>query len=98
MLTIDYGIYARGIHPLSRRDTDVLSPAHGARKRAARIRASATSRRTSHFTALEEHGESCGLQTERFETLAQMLLAAGEPDQFAAALGGRQRSCGGGCN
>ncbi|HUI55790.1 MAG TPA: SAM-dependent methyltransferase [Bryobacteraceae bacterium] len=44
---------------------------------------------TAHvnFTALEEHGSSCGLRTERFETLAQMLLAVGETDQFAAALG-----------
>jgi SAM-dependent MidA family methyltransferase len=43
---------------------------------------------TAHvsFTALEEHGAHLGLQTVRFETLAQTLLAAGEPDQFAAAL------------
>ena len=44
---------------------------------------------TAHvnFTALEESGAACGLATVRFETLAQTLLAAGEPDQFAAALG-----------
>ena len=44
---------------------------------------------TSHvnFTALEESGAACGLVKERFETLAQTLLTAGEPDQFAAALG-----------
>jgi len=44
---------------------------------------------TSHvnFTALEESGAACGLVKERFETLAQSLLAAGEPDEFAAALG-----------
>jgi SAM-dependent MidA family methyltransferase len=43
---------------------------------------------TAHvcFTALEEHGTCLGLETIRFETLAQTLLAAGEPDQFAAAL------------
>ena len=43
---------------------------------------------TAHvaFTALEEHGAHLGLQSVRFETLAQTLLAAGEPDQFAAAL------------
>lgn len=43
---------------------------------------------TAHvnFSALEGHGARCGLETERFETLAQMLLAAGESDQFAAAL------------
>jgi hypothetical protein len=34
-----------------------------------------------------ELGAACGLVTERFETLAAMLLAAGEADQFAAALG-----------
>jgi SAM-dependent MidA family methyltransferase len=44
---------------------------------------------TAHvnFTALQEHGARCGLRTETFQTLAQTLLAAGEPDQFAAALG-----------
>jgi SAM-dependent MidA family methyltransferase len=44
---------------------------------------------TAHvnFTALEEHGAACGLVRERFETLAQTLLAAGERDRFAAALG-----------
>ena len=43
---------------------------------------------TAHvaFTALVEHGASLGLETVCFETLAQTLLAAGEPDQFAAAL------------
>jgi SAM-dependent MidA family methyltransferase len=44
---------------------------------------------TAHvaFTAIEEYAAECGLALERFETLAQTLLAAGEPDQFAAALG-----------
>ena len=44
---------------------------------------------TTHvnFTAIEERGAECGLGMERFETLAQLLLAAGEEDQFAAALG-----------
>lgn len=44
---------------------------------------------TAHvnFTALREHGESQGLRTESFETLAQTLLASGEADSFAAALG-----------
>jgi len=44
---------------------------------------------TAHvnFTALQEAGARCGLRTQRFETLAQTLLAAGEADQFAAALG-----------
>ena len=45
---------------------------------------------TAHvnFTALEECAAGCGLALEKFETLAQTLLAAGEPDQFAEALGG----------
>jgi len=44
---------------------------------------------TAHvnFTALEERGRLRGLRTESFSTLAQVLLAAGEPDRFAAALG-----------
>ena len=44
---------------------------------------------TAHvnFTALEEAGESMGLRLHTFETLAKTLLAAGEADQFAAALG-----------
>ena len=43
---------------------------------------------TAHvnFTALEERGAECGWRTEKFETLAQTILAAGEADQFAAAL------------
>jgi len=43
---------------------------------------------TAHvpFTALVEHGAQLGFETVRFETLAQTLLAAGEPDQFAATL------------
>jgi SAM-dependent MidA family methyltransferase len=44
---------------------------------------------TAHvnFSALEESGAAFGLVTERFETLAQTLVSAGEADQFAAALG-----------
>src|SRR5262245_63876551 len=44
---------------------------------------------TSHvnFTALIDSGMRAGLAAERFETLASTLLAAGEPDQFAEALG-----------
>jgi SAM-dependent MidA family methyltransferase len=43
---------------------------------------------TAHvnFTALEEYGAARNLRRERFETLAQTLLTAGEPDQFAAAM------------
>jgi SAM-dependent MidA family methyltransferase len=44
---------------------------------------------TAHvnFSALEEHAAAQGLALEKFETLAQTLLAAGEPDQFAEVLG-----------
>jgi SAM-dependent MidA family methyltransferase len=45
---------------------------------------------TAHvnFTALEAAGAAAGLITDRFETLARMLIDAGEPDQFAEALAG----------
>ncbi len=43
---------------------------------------------TAHvaLTALEEHGRLCGLEPVRSATLAQTLLDAGAPDEFAAAL------------
>lgn len=43
---------------------------------------------TAHvsFTALEEHGRRCGFDPARPATLAQTLLEAGAPDEFAAAL------------
>ena len=50
------------------------------------IPARGTSPRTSRSRRSQEHGARLGLETVRFETLAQTLLAAGEPDQFAAAL------------
>jgi SAM-dependent MidA family methyltransferase len=40
----------------------------------------------ANFTALDEWGAAHGLDRDRFETLARVLLTAGEPDQFAAAL------------
>ena len=44
---------------------------------------------TAHvnFTAIEEHSAARGLATQGFETLARMLLDAGEADQFASAIG-----------
>lgn len=44
---------------------------------------------TAHvnFSVLEETGADYGFVTERFETLAQTILAAGEADQFYEALG-----------
>ena len=43
---------------------------------------------TAHvpFTALQDHGARLGLETVCFERLARTLMAAGEPDSFAAAL------------
>ncbi len=85
ILTIDYG-YTRAesvrfphgslmSYRRHRADEDVLNDP-GARDITAHVA----------FTALQEHGACLGLETVRFETLAQTLLAAGEPDQFAAAL------------
>lgn len=44
---------------------------------------------TAHvcFSALEAYGKKAGLETVTFEPLARTLLAAGEADQFARALG-----------
>ena len=57
---------------------------------------------TAHvnFTALAGARRRVRLATVRFETLAQTLLDAGEPDQFAAALArpARTRNCGGACS
>lgn len=89
VLTIDYGYtraesvrFPAGTLMGYRRHTareDVLTDP-GARDLTAHV----------NFTALEEHGAERGLVKERFETLAQLLLSAGERDQFSAAL------CGGG--
>jgi SAM-dependent MidA family methyltransferase len=86
VLTIDYGLTRResirfpaGTLMSYRRHTareDVLADP-GERDITAHV----------NFTALEECGARAGLRTARFETLAQLLLAAGEPDQFAAAIG-----------
>jgi len=45
---------------------------------------------TAHvaFTTLQKDSAARGLETVRFESLARTLLAAGEPDQFRAALSG----------
>jgi SAM-dependent MidA family methyltransferase len=87
LLTIDYGYtreesvrFPRGTLMSYRRHTaldDVLADP-GERDITAHV----------NFTAMMELGAACGLVTERFETLASMMLATGEADQFAAALGG----------
>ncbi len=85
VFTIDYG-YTRaesvrfpdgtlmGYHRHAARENVLEDP--GARDITAHV----------NFTALEEHGARRDLRRARFETLAQTLLAAGEPDQFAAAI------------
>jgi len=85
LLTIDYGYtraesarFSRGTLMSYRRhraDEDVLYDP-GSRDITAHVA----------FTALEEYGAHLGLEAVRLETLAQTLLAAGEADQFAAAL------------
>ncbi len=85
VLAIDYGYTAREIirFPAGslmsyRRHTaaaDVLSEP-GLRDLTAHV----------NFTALQEHGAARGLRTVRLESLAQLLLRAGEEDNFAAAL------------
>ncbi|MDE3168133.1 MAG: SAM-dependent methyltransferase [Acidobacteriota bacterium] len=86
VLTIDYGFtreesirFPRGTLMGYRRHTaleDVLA-APGERDITAHV----------NFRALGGMLEERGFVTERFETLASMLLRAGEEDQFAAALG-----------
>ncbi len=85
-LTIDYGYtrrewmrFAAGTLMSYRRHTalDSVLEEPGSRDITAHV----------NFTALQECGAKRGLATARFETLAALLLAAGEPDQFAAALG-----------
>jgi SAM-dependent MidA family methyltransferase len=90
VLTIDYGYtraesvrFPRGALMSYRRhhaDEDVLDDP-GAKDITAHV----------SFTALQEHGARLGWETVRFETLAQTLLAAGEPDRFAAALAASTR-------
>lgn len=43
---------------------------------------------TAHvsFTALQEHGAACGLETVRLENLSRTLLDAADPDRLAALL------------
>jgi SAM-dependent MidA family methyltransferase len=87
VLTIDYGYTSRELGRFPRgtlmsyrrhiADDDVLAEP-GERDITAHV----------CFTALEEHGAQHGLNKVRFESLSQTLLAAGEADQFSAALTG----------
>ena len=99
LLTIDYGFTRResirfpagtlmGYRRHTARDNVLEAP--GARDITAHV----------NFSALEETGVDCGFVTERFETLAQTILAAGEADrsprrQLAADPAA---NCAAGCN
>lgn len=49
---------------------------------------------TAHvdFSSLQHEGQRMGLKTEIFESLASVLLRAGEPDAFASALAGEDEA------
>ena len=85
LLTIDYG-YTRAESVRFPRGTLMGYHRHTAREDV--LEAPGERDITAHvnFTALEESGAAYGLVRERFDTLAQALLAAGQADQFAAAL------------
>jgi SAM-dependent MidA family methyltransferase len=85
MLTIDYG-YTRAEYIRFPAGTLMGYRRHTARENV--LEEPGVRDITSHvnFTALEECGAAHSLRRERFETLAQALLTAGEPDQFGAAL------------
>jgi SAM-dependent MidA family methyltransferase len=90
VLTIDYG-YTRAESVRFPRGALMSYRRHGADEDV--LEDPGTKDITAHvsFTALQEHGAHLGLETVRFETLAQTLLAAGEPDRFAAALAASTR-------
>jgi len=85
--TIDYG-YVTSEHIRFRQGTLMSYRRH----RASEAVLSGPGERdiTAHvaFSALEDRGAACGLHTVAREALAQTLLHAGEPDQFASALAG----------
>lgn len=87
VFTIDYG-YTRAEAVRFPRGTLMTYHRHSAREDA--LAEPGGRDITAHvcFTALEERGAELGLERVRFESLAQTLLAAGEADQFAAALAG----------
>ncbi len=85
VLTIDYG-YTRA--EAVRFPSGTLMSYHRHQAQEDVLEEPGTKDITAHvaFAALEGHGACRGLETVRFETLAQLLLGAGEPDQFGAAL------------
>lgn len=85
VFTIDYG-YTRAESVRFPRGTLMAYRRHTAREEV--LERPGSQDITAHvaFTALQEHGMARGLETARFQTLARVLMEAGEPDQFAAAL------------
>jgi SAM-dependent MidA family methyltransferase len=85
VLTIDYG-FTRAESIRFRSGTLMSYRRHTARENVLDDPGARDITAHVNFTALQEAGAALGLATERFETLAQTLLAAGESDQFAAAI------------
>ena len=85
LLTIDYG-YTRADWPRFRHGTLMGYRRHQASEDV--LESPGEQDITAHvcFTALEEYGARLGLEVIGRESLAHMLLAAGEADQFASAL------------
>jgi len=84
-LTIDYG-YTRAEYIRFPHGTLMGYRRHAAREDVLESPGERDITAHVNFTALQAAGAARGLIAERFETLAQTLLAAGEPDRFAAAL------------
>jgi SAM-dependent MidA family methyltransferase len=87
VLTIDYG-YTRAESVRFPQGTLMAYRRHTAREDVLEQPGERDLTAHVNFTALEQAGAAAGLRQERFETLAQTLLTAGEADQFAAALAG----------
>jgi SAM-dependent MidA family methyltransferase len=87
LLTIDYG-FTRAESVRFRAGTLMSYHRHTAHEDVFRDPGERDITAHVNFTALEERGAELGLARENFLTLAQMLLGAGEEDQFAAALAG----------
>ena len=86
VLTIDYG-YTRAESIRFPAETLMGYRRHTARERVLEDPGEADITAHVNFTAIEESGLEAGLRTVSFGSLARMLLDAGEPDRFAAALG-----------
>jgi SAM-dependent MidA family methyltransferase len=86
VLTIDYG-YTRAESVRFPSGTLMSYRRHTAREEVLEHPGDCDITAHVNFTAIEERGAEVGLRTVSFERLSQTLLAAGEGDQFSAALG-----------